>query len=353
MPFDIAAFPPPRGVRRQSGFTLIELLVVIVIIALLIAMLLPAVQQAREAARRTQCKNNLKQIGVALHNYHASFDCFPIGGRNHPGTLAKAPFINGSWAGPSFWVGLLPELGQAPLFAIIDTKTPASGDVTFGINGPNINGVQLSTMLCPSSPIPSPLLVGTFNVMTPSYVGISGASPTGPTPNAFSETRIQSFPVCGGYIGEMSWGGMLLANQVTRIRDAIDGTSRVAIIGESSQFVQTTAGINQRMDGAYGGLGSWIKGTDSAGTLTNYKNQTNTPTRCANLTTVMEEIGAPPSNIYNCSTPAPNRPLNSAHSGGANVCLTDGSVQFLSEYMDVIALKKLCTRDDGLIFSDF
>ena len=89
--------------RRKRGFTLIELLVVIAIIAILIALLLPAVQQAREAARRSQCKNNMKQIGLALHNYHDVFTTFPIGGLKNS-------------RGPNWRVGLLPYMDQAPAY---------------------------------------------------------------------------------------------------------------------------------------------------------------------------------------------------------------------------------------------
>jgi prepilin-type N-terminal cleavage/methylation domain-containing protein len=87
--------------RRQSGFTLIELLVVIAVIGILVSLLLPAVQQAREAARRVSCKNKLKQIGLAAHNYHDVFGTFPIGARS------QRTF------GPSWWVGLLPYIDQA------------------------------------------------------------------------------------------------------------------------------------------------------------------------------------------------------------------------------------------------
>src|SRR5438105_3349912 len=92
-----------RGVResaRRSGFTMIELLVSITIISILMALLLPAVQSARESARRVSCKNNLKQIGLALHSYEETYSRFPIGCR------AQNSF------GPSWWVGILPELGQ-------------------------------------------------------------------------------------------------------------------------------------------------------------------------------------------------------------------------------------------------
>ncbi len=92
--------------QRQRGFTLIELLVVIAIIAILIALLLPAVQQAREAARRTQCKNNLKQIGLSLHNYHDVYNSFPNG------TVSTSA---GNW-GISWWARVLPYVDQAPLY---------------------------------------------------------------------------------------------------------------------------------------------------------------------------------------------------------------------------------------------
>src|SRR6187455_2473364 len=90
----------------RRGFTLIEMLVVIAIIAILVALLLPAVQQAREAARRSQCKNNLKQIGLAMHNYHDTFNGFPNGG------IASSV---GGW-GLSWYIRILPYIDQAPVF---------------------------------------------------------------------------------------------------------------------------------------------------------------------------------------------------------------------------------------------
>ena len=110
---------PRRSTRdMQRGFTLIELLVVIAIIAILIALLLPAVQQAREAARRTQCRNHLKQIGLALHNYHDNFLMFmPKSGGTNPGN----PCHNGNSNRRSGWAALLPYIDQAPLSNIIET----------------------------------------------------------------------------------------------------------------------------------------------------------------------------------------------------------------------------------------
>ncbi|MCA9017038.1 MAG: DUF1559 domain-containing protein, partial [Planctomycetaceae bacterium] len=112
---------------RKHGFTLIELLVVIAIIAILIALLLPAVQQAREAARRSTCKNNLKQFGLALHNYHDAFNVFPYSTEN-PGGSGLSPVTNHTG-----YIALLPYLDQAPLYNKF-VLTAASGNYLGGGN---------------------------------------------------------------------------------------------------------------------------------------------------------------------------------------------------------------------------
>ncbi len=137
-----------RAVR--SGFTLIELLVVIAIIAVLIALLLPAVQQARESARRTQCRNNLKQLGLAFHNYHDNYQTFPADGIwTLAPTTSRLP-RNFSWA-----AAILPFIDQAPMYSKIDFSAPALGQV---IDGKNLESILLSGLLCPSDPGYSPSL---------------------------------------------------------------------------------------------------------------------------------------------------------------------------------------------------
>src|SRR5271156_5146954 len=130
----------PRGARR--AFTLIELLVVIAIIALLIALLLPAVQAAREGARRAQCVNNLKQIGLALHNYHGSFQIFP------PGYSSNFD-ASGNDTGPGWgWAAmLLPQIEQGALYATINVKLPIE-------DSSNTARLQsIPTLLCPSDEV--------------------------------------------------------------------------------------------------------------------------------------------------------------------------------------------------------
>ena len=336
---------PVKTVGKTPGFTLIELLVVIAIIAVLVALLLPAVQNVREAARRTQCKNNLKQIGLALQNYHDLHRCFPLGGRNAPGMIAAG---NSSWPGVSFWVGLLPSMDQQSLFKRIRTEPPACGDLFLGPNGPAVSGVKLPVMLCPSSSLPSPVAVSTYLTMTPSYVGISGATPGG----TFTETRIRNFAACSGYTGVMSWGGVLLANEVVTFSSIRDGTSQVLAVGESSDYVFDTTNAQVRMDGGF--TSGWTAATFSAGTQGNYKNSANVATRCQNLTTVMHPVQTTKSPVPNpCYSNSPNRPLLSAHVGGTHAVLCDGSVRFLSKSLDLITLKRLCTRDDRQPVGEF
>src|SRR6516162_2040974 len=122
---------------RRLGFTLIELLVVIAIIAVLVALLLPAVQQAREAARRSQCKNNLKQLGLAMHNYHDLYKDFPMGG-----------WISGSKDVGSYMVRILPYVDQAPLYSLINFSINVDSQIL-------PNGQALATTIIPLYQCPS------------------------------------------------------------------------------------------------------------------------------------------------------------------------------------------------------
>ena len=192
---------PPSSRRR--GFTLIELLVVIAIIAVLIALLLPAVQQAREAARRTQCKNNLKQLGLALHNYHDVHNRFPM--ECYWGLKAGGAYLpyHHTWLS-----GVLPYIEQTALYNSIDFKLPAWN----GTVGPRPHvATQLPALLCPSDGGLQPV-TGTHGVAITNYAAAHGYDwwSRGPMDRQG---------------GQEIWSGGIFTPQLSsRIGDITDGT---------------------------------------------------------------------------------------------------------------------------------
>ena len=176
-----------QHVRCSRRFTLIELLVVIAIIGVLIGLLLPAVQKVREAANRVQCQNNLKQVGLALHNHHAAFHAFP------PGGMTTA---TGGW-GFSFWIALLPMIEQDNLEKALDKSSPVTGWVS---GGPGLGGnlhnravlykKPLPILYCPSSPLPQYAMPDPAHdawVVSATYTGVAGAA-NHPTARPISRT---------------------------------------------------------------------------------------------------------------------------------------------------------------------
>ncbi len=244
---------PPRRNTVASGFTLIELLVVIAIIAVLIGLLLPAVQAAREAARRAQCVNNLKQIGIALHNYHDTIGSFP--------TSLWRTQDNAAWPGKRptrpqghSWIAMsLPFFEQTPLYNAINFSLPISGAPPGGVANigtmANHTGLMtvINTLICPSDPSPN------FSTFPRSDSGVgwnfatSRALNSGPKLNYFGNFGdnhpddpaywpFQSLPVARDYgFGELfTFTGMMARDGgTTSIRDFTDGTSNTIAVGES------------------------------------------------------------------------------------------------------------------------
>jgi len=207
-----------RFFAKAIGFTLIELLVVIAIIAVLVAMLLPAVQQAREAARRSQCKNNLKQIGLALHTYHDTFNMFPNSGHNWafytpgplPQTLGPNPSRHFTWISM-----ILPYLDQGPLYNAINFSIPLwdpSLATQIDSNGQAISRKQLSVLSCPSD--------GTLVGNPSAYTNYAGSTMYWARPNWDRDP----------------WSGCFTDFQNTGIRDIKDGTTTTIAVGETSSF---------------------------------------------------------------------------------------------------------------------
>jgi prepilin-type N-terminal cleavage/methylation domain-containing protein/prepilin-type processing-associated H-X9-DG protein len=220
---------------KYTGFTLIELLVVIAIIAVLIALLLPAVQQAREAARRTQCKNNLKQIGLAMHNYHDQNGLLPpaiAGGYTLTGTVVAGGQRNFTWID-----SILPQMDNLPLFNQINFSAPMLGQLTS--QGAPIAASRLPAFLCPSDTYPNK---NPFSSMAPGGFSITNYS--GASMNWGGPTQ--------GW-GVDPYAGVMTEFTTTGLRDIRDGTSQTIMVGETST-------------GSFTGGGAWAVGNGKATT---------------------------------------------------------------------------------------
>ncbi|MES2792280.1 MAG: DUF1559 domain-containing protein [Planctomycetota bacterium] len=314
-------------IARSRGFTLIELLVVIAIIAVLIALLLPAVQQAREAARRSQCKNQLKQFGLALHNYHDSFQVFPLGGTFNTGNNP-----NISWV-----VRVLPYMDQAPLYNQLNMR---AADVTVQIlaAGGAAKTYQLPIMHCPSDTFPD--VVGGW--AQTSYSGSIGSQSTpsssgscnpfqvyretlGTTNADYSRTADPR-----GCSGMFSQGGAKIA-----LRDVTDGTSNTLLAGEVLSSCHDTTLRN-----------GWWPGNSracSASTLA----PINEMTTCERSTRISDPACVS-GQQFNYSWG-----FKSTHTGGAHFLLADGTVRFISENINHTTYQSLGGRADGKVLGEF
>ena len=306
-----------------SAFTLVELLVVITIIGILIALLLPAVQAAREAARRMQCSNNLKQVGLGLLNYENSVGALPIGS-----SLTGNP---GHAYGHSWWMRILPYLEQKALYDRFDTEAVYTGWVGDSGNSYNrdvLRDVTIPFMICPSSSLDRFGLNAPehfdANVLEPDYTGISGA-----------KDHVTTRPKDdGGVSGHLSDGGVLLRATSVKIRDITDGTSNTMMVGEQSDWCREASG--DKMDCRSDGWHGFAMGAD-------YETE-----RSFNITCVWHPVNQKSYSGWGIAgNQGPNRPIQSAHPGGAQVLFADGSVHFLQESLAIQILYNLANRDDG------
>ena len=355
--------------KRMGGggnlaFTLVELLVVIAIIGILIALLLPAVQAAREAARRMQCTNNLKQLGLAMHTYHDAMKTFPPAGFSCDSTTGNPrgaePFPERR-RGASWLVFLWPYIEQTAVFSAC---TFADTDWSWQ-DGPNRNwqvldGFQISSLSCPSSAMPKmrsqttnqstrDLETGvpdTCQVQRPNYVGISGAYDF-ERPDGSMTTYGNDTPsgVWTGYGAQVYTGIVVVHDSRHRLTvnmgAVLDGTSNTICVSEQSNYVKSDTSLtNEWVASNYVG-GGWTVGPAFP----------NTYGWSMNITGPRYPINAICTGV--CNYPYGNNTiLTGAHTGGINAAVADGSVQFLSENISYDrVLTRLCNRKDRLSVS--
>ncbi|TWT39883.1 Type II secretion system protein G precursor [Thalassoglobus neptunius] len=316
----------------RKGFTLIELLVVIAIIAILIALLLPAVQQAREAARRTQCKSNLKQIGLALNNYHDVSNCFPPFFIHRTGNSSR---IADADKGANWLVFLLPYVDQSPIYNNWDFDIPA--------NQNEERSQSLSIYKCPTDP--------QSDGPHCSYAGGGWAR---------GNYGMNVSP-CAHGVGETNTGdgGVGGANTVVRFRDITDGTSNTIAVDE------LRSGLNaQDLRGSWAmpGLGSGTAAMfNDASPPNSWKPHSDDMENCA----VSGSMGNPPMGCFDNNSTG-QMTSRSLHTGGVQVLLIDGSARFVSENIDYTwgetdcgppskrgVWQRLHTRGGGEIISEF
>ncbi len=342
----------------KRGFTLIELLVVIAIIAVLIALLLPAVQAAREAARRSQCVNNLKQIGLGLHNYHSSVDRFPLGksqGLNNVGSY-------GGWTDWSSQSMLLGYMEQGPLYNSINFNFLGGYDVAGSVNSTAWN-TKLNMFLCPSDTNAGS---GTGNNNTNSYRGSIGTT-----------TDI------GQYSNKNSTG-IFAYNVSFGLRDVVDGTSNTVAYSESLCGAPSTlpGQAANGVTGVGGASGGQFLDASAPVGSTNYTAVINALQACSaanksgtnvtNSTGNRWGWGATSHTLFNTvATPNTSYKFNSCrvgcggcgvddgifsnaqsfHSGGVNVLMADGSVRFVKDSISMQTWEAIGTRANGEVVS--
>lgn len=345
--------------RSQRGFTLIELLVVIAIIAILIALLLPAVQQAREAARRTQCKNNMKQIGLAFHNYHETFSRFPqpsmIGLTVSSGLVIRS--------GVSWCTMLLPYIEQQNVYNIFNT----SNSPYDAVNAAAVRTI-IPGFICPSVPRSN----NTFTMAVPAGLDLDGGGAFPPLGAPLNMTAgVLDYDTLDGvrsgfnsfaYAGRTpaaareGWGTWSIrvidvpqfsvGGKGGNLRDFTDGTSNTILVGETcartdlyrkgkkipttdpEAFAQSVSGSGTWPDIFKGD--TWISGRLFDGT----------------------DAGSGGACAINCSN-ARTAGLYSWHTGGAQIALADGSVRFISENVSAYVLASLVTVQGGEVVGEF
>ncbi len=319
---------------RRWGFTLIELLVVIAIIAILIALLLPAVQQARESARRTQCRNNLKQLGLALHNYHDTFNVLPA---SH---LRVFPQVGNPTPAVSWDCLLLPYLDQAPLYNSIDFPSVYNPNVSWTGNNKRALETAIPGLRCPSTnDLAKNNVSATINgtsVTWTQYLTSYGANASGlvgsasPAVGASPAGRPAESQqhLDDGCCLDARYNGVMSLQSSVTIANLIDGTSNTVAIAE------------------------WVRGGTGTSTTSVYDHYMIGNANAQDESARFNGSFGMPFNFQPIAGTAQTSQQNKAsfssfHTGGVHGLMSDGAVRFFSENIDMVTQRALGTRNGG------
>ena len=330
---------------RHGGFTLVELLVVITIIGILIALLLPAVQAAREAARRMQCANNMKQLGLALHNYHAAVGSFPAGFINNyiAGCEGGRPGHDGycvyNYPQFSYMPRLYPYLEQQSVYKLMDFRV--QNWWVRGVWPDAATGTVVSTLLCPSDGL------GLEVIPANSLPDSTNNVPTtkGNYLAFFNGWELNDVGDEGNSLKRAAFG----INRGAKIRDIVDGTSNTMVMAEYLRGTPTD------LRGDF-----WTFQAGGACLFTRVTPNSSAPDV---LVPNREWCNGPEHDLPNKNLPCiqsntsnwgdTTAASRSRHPGGVHTLLADGSVQFVSESVDLLIWRGLATIGGGEILGEF
>jgi prepilin-type N-terminal cleavage/methylation domain-containing protein/prepilin-type processing-associated H-X9-DG protein len=342
---------------RRRGFTLIELLVVIAIIAVLIALLLPAVQAAREAARRAQCINNLKQIGLGLHNYHSSFGSFPMGTTLAIAYVGSAPTDWGTWSAQAQMLGYLE---QQPVYNAINFSINNWQGLGGTINS-TVWNTKIASFLCPSDAKAG--TVTSYSSSNNNYYGSMGTT-TDPwhttSTGIFANYTVYSIQsITDGTSNTVGFAEAVVGDQIhfTPYRDGLAAAAAQPVPVAPATLYDASTNQSGVLTDLQTCTGWWNTKTNNASEDKGYRWASGSPG-----ITVFNTIVPPSSTTYQwgscryacagCGADFANYVnCNSLHPGGCNVLLCDGSVKFIKSSIAISTWWAIGTKENGEVIS--